>query len=83
MAVESITLRLSGERTMHCSGCARAIKFALECLPGVQQVEANHRTQHIDLAFDTQALDLEQVRRQLDWIGGYQVAEVEVPSFGA
>jgi copper chaperone CopZ len=64
---------------MHCGGCENTVKFTLEQLPGVQQVEASHKSQQIDLAFDPQALDLEQVRQELEWIG-YQAAEVEEAS---
>ncbi len=76
MAMESITLKVIGEQMMHCGGCENTVKFALKQLPGVQQVEANHGTQLIALTFDTEELDLERVRQELEWIG-YQVAEVE------
>jgi copper chaperone CopZ len=76
MAMQSKTLRVIGEQTMHCGGCENTIKFALKQLPGVQQVEANHGTQLIHLSFDPQVLDLERVRQELEWIG-YQAAEVD------
>ena len=76
MTVESKTLKVIGEQTMHCGGCENTVKFALKQLPSIQQVEANHKTQHIELTFDAQVLDLEQIYQELDWIG-YQVAEVE------
>lgn len=76
MTVETKTLKVTGEQTMHCGGCERTVKFALKHLPGVRQVEANHKSQLIKLAFDPQAIDLKRVRQELDWIG-YQVAEVE------
>ncbi len=76
MAMRSQTLRVIGEQTMHCGGCENTVKFALKQLPGVQQVEASHGTQLIDLTFDTEKLNLERVRQELEWIG-YKVAEVE------
>lgn len=76
MTTETKTLKVIGEQTMHCGGCERTVKFALKQLPGVQRVEASHKTQLIDLTLDTETLDMEQVQQELDWIG-YQVAEVE------
>jgi Cd2+/Zn2+-exporting ATPase len=76
MAINSKTLKVIGEQTMHCGGCESTVAFALKQLPGVQQVEASHKTQRIDLTFDPQLLDLERVRQELAWTG-YQVAEVE------
>lgn len=76
MTVETKTLKVTGEQTMHCGGCERTVQFALKQLPGVRQVEASHKSQLIELTFDSQAIDLKQVQQELDWIG-YQVAEVE------
>jgi copper chaperone CopZ len=76
MTFETKTLKVTGEQTMHCGGCERTVKFALKQLPGVQTVEASHKTQLIELNFDPQVVDLKRVQQELDWIG-YQVAEVE------
>ena len=74
MTIESKTLKVIGERTMHCGGCERTVEFALKQLPGVRRVKASCRTQRVDLTFDSQALNLERVCQKLDWIG-YQAAE--------
>ncbi|MFQ5614467.1 MAG: heavy-metal-associated domain-containing protein [Anaerolineae bacterium] len=76
MTLETKTLKVIGERTIHCGGCEHTVKFALKQLPTVRQVEASHRTQLINLTFEPEALDLARVRRELEWIG-YQVAEIE------
>jgi len=76
MTIETKTLKVVGEQTMHCGGCENTLKLVLKQLPGVQRVEASHKTQLIDLTLDTKALDMERVRKELNWIG-YQVAEVE------
>ncbi len=76
MTIEQKTLKVTGNQTMHCGGCESTVKFALKQLPGIQQVEANYKTQLIDLALDTEVLDVERVYQELDWIG-YQVAETE------
>ena len=76
MTIETKTLKVIGEQMMHCGGCEKTVKFTLKQLPGVQQVEANHNSQLINLTFDPQALDMEQIRQELEWIG-YQVDEIE------
>jgi copper chaperone CopZ len=76
MPIETKTLKVVGEQTMHCGGCENTVKFALKQLPGVQRVEASYKTQLIDLTLDTETLDIQRVRHELDWIG-YQVVEVE------
>jgi len=75
MATEAKTLRVVGQQKMHCGGCEHAVQFTLKQVPGVQQVEASHKTQLIKLRFDSQNVDLERIQQELDWIG-YQVAEV-------
>lgn len=74
MTIETKTLKVTGDQKMHCGGCESTVKFALKQLPGVQQVEANHKTQLIDVTFDTEVLDMGRVYQELGWIG-YQVAE--------
>ena len=76
MTIETKTLKVVGEQTMHCGGCESTVKFALKQLPGVQRVEASHKTQLIDLTFDVEKLDMGRVQQELGWIG-YQVAETE------
>lgn len=74
MTIESKTLKVVGKHTMHCAGCETSVEFALKQLPGMQQVKANYKTQEINLSFDPQALDMERVCQELDWVG-YQVVE--------
>ncbi len=76
MTMQTKILKVIGEQTMHCGGCEHTVKFTLKQLPGVQEVEASHKTQLIKLSIDRQITDLELVRQELDWIG-YQVAEAE------
>ena len=76
MTIETKTLKVVGEQTMHCGGCESTVKFALKQLPGIQGIEVNHKTQLINLTLDTEALDMGRVYQELGWIG-YQVAETE------
>ena len=73
---ETKTLKITGDNTMHCGGCEKTVKFALKKLDGVENVEASHKTQQIKLTFDPQTLTLDQVHKELDWIG-YQVEEID------
>ncbi|MBI3960137.1 MAG: heavy-metal-associated domain-containing protein [Chloroflexi bacterium] len=72
MSIEAKVLRVTGEQTMHCGGCARSVQFALHQLPGVQQVDADYHTQEIRVVMDSAAVTVKQLQSQLDWIG-YQV----------
>ncbi|KAA3643973.1 MAG: heavy-metal-associated domain-containing protein [Chloroflexi bacterium] len=60
---------------MHCAGCERSVKFTLANLPGVRQVEANHKTQLIEVTLVSAESELEMVKAELDWIG-YEVEVV-------
>lgn len=73
MTIQTKTLKVMGEQTMHCGGCEHTVKFALRQLPGVRSVEASHKTQQINLTFDPQLLNLEQVHQALDRLG-YEVS---------
>jgi len=75
MTVETITLKVVGQQKMHCGGCENTVQFTLKQVPGVQQVEASHKTQLIKLIFDRQNAGLEQIQQELDLIG-YQATEV-------
>jgi copper chaperone CopZ len=70
------TFQVTGQNKMNCGGCESSVKFALSNLPGVQAVEASHKTQRIELTCEPDVADLTQIRQELDWLG-YQVAEVE------
>lgn len=75
MVLKDLTLRVKGERTIHCSSCEQTIERTLTRLAGVKRVKANHRTQNVELTLDTDAIELGKVKQELDWIG-YQVVEV-------
>jgi len=70
--IESLKLKVIGEQTMHCAGCERTVEFTLLRLPGVQKVKADQKTQTIEISPASNAIDLEKVKAELDWIG-YQV----------
>lgn len=73
--MQTATFQVVGRNTMHCAGCESSVKFALKMTPGVQSVDADYRTQRIQLAYDPAALSVDKVVQALDWIG-YEVEEV-------
>ncbi len=69
---KKITYKVVGEQTMHCGGCERTVKFTLKRLPGVEAVEADHRTQQIEVSLNADETDAAEIKGALDWIG-YEV----------
>lgn len=68
----TVTLKVIGDRTIHCSGCENTVQFTLSQLPGVESVKADHHTQLIELSTVVEQSDLEDIKAQLEWIG-YEV----------
>lgn len=68
-----LTLKIVGERSMHCAGCERSVAFALSQLPGIGEVRADWKTQTIQvkLSLDEEP-NLEKIKAELEWIG-YEV----------
>lgn len=62
-----------GEAKMHCGGCELRVRFALEQLPGVQQVLADSKTQRISVMLNPGQVTTEQVQQRLK-AAGYEVA---------
>ena len=73
--VQRLNLKVVGEHTMHCAGCERTVQFTLSRLPGVRAVNADHKTQTIEVSLVSDETDLEKVKAELDWIG-YRVETV-------
>ncbi len=62
-----------GEEKMHCEGCEQRVGRALKRLPGVREVQANHRSQHVGVEYDLGQVGEEEIRESLDLLG-YEVA---------
>ena len=69
-----ISLRIVGERTMHCGGCEGNVKFALSQIPGVNQVIPDRTTQMVEVSLSSDDINLDTMKAPLTEIG-YQ-AEV-------
>jgi copper chaperone CopZ len=65
-----------GSNTMRCGGCESSVKFVLSTLSGVQDVEASHKTQRIQVQYEeAQPLEQAHVEEELQNLG-YQVEVV-------
>ena len=70
--VQTVHYKVIGEQTIHCAGCEQRIGNALRRLPGVHNVQANSKTQQVQVTIDPARLSPEQVEAKLEQIG-YQV----------
>jgi len=68
----NVTLKVVGDRTIHCGGCENTVKLSLSRLPGVEQVEADHNSQLIQFSFTPGSSEMAQVQAELELIG-YEV----------
>ncbi len=69
---QNVTLKVVGDRTIHCGGCENTVKLSLSRLPGVEQVEADHNSQLIKFSFTPGSSEMAQVQAELELIG-YEV----------
>ncbi|MDP9350316.1 MAG: cation transporter [Chloroflexota bacterium] len=72
MANEKVEFKVVGEQTIHCAGCEQRIGNVLKRVPGVQDVQASHRTQEVRATIDSAQTDGGQVRAKLEQLG-YEV----------
>ncbi len=73
MAHETVGFKVVGEQTIHCAGCEQRIGNALKRVPGVEGVQASHRTQDVSVEIDSAQVGPDQVRTKLEQLG-YEVA---------
>ncbi len=67
-----VTLRVVGDRTIHCGGCENTIKVSISRIPGVEQVQADRNSQLIQFEIPTGEAELALVKAELETIG-YEV----------
>lgn len=56
---------------MTCGGCERSVQAALGQLEGVSGAEADHTTGRVRVSFDSEQIDEERLRTQIEE-AGYQ-----------
>lgn len=66
MGTQTLRLAVGG---MHCAACSTRIEKIVGAMPGVQNVSVNLATGEMDLAFDPQAVDLEQILERVRELG--------------
>jgi len=50
--MQAIEFQLTGEQKMYCVGCETRVAYVLRQLPGVRDVRANAKTQHVRVVVD-------------------------------
>ena len=70
---EMVEFTVTGEPTIHCSGCEQRIGNALRRLSGVQDVRASAQSQRVVASIDVTQVSADQLRAKLEQIG-YHVA---------
>ena len=73
---ETLTLKVSGEKTMHCGGCEHSVTSTLTQLPGVQNAKADRNTQEIEVVLHSTETNLSSIQAELQEMG-YQVESVQ------
>ena len=71
--VVKVDFDVVGRAKLNCAGCESRVRVALERVPGVQQVLADHTTQHISVMLDPNQVTAAQVQARLQ-AAGYEVA---------
>lgn len=57
------------DEAIHCDGCESRIETVLKQLPGVLRAKADHVTQIVTLALDSERTPLDEVKRKLAFAG--------------
>lgn len=78
MTVNTIYLKVKGEQTIHCNGCANTIQLALKQLPGVLKVAADPQTQRIGVTLKTGETGATAITDTLEQLGYKTVADDNV-----
>jgi len=68
----NVTLKVVGDRTIHCGGCENTIKVSISRIPGVEQVNADRDSQLIKFELPPGEAELALVKAELETIG-YEV----------
>jgi Cu+-exporting ATPase len=66
---KTIEFTVTGEQPIHCASCEQRIGNGLRRLPGVQNVRASSKTQHVQVIIDPAEVSPEQVRAKIEQLG--------------
>jgi copper chaperone CopZ len=70
--IEQLELTVQ-DKAIHCGGCESRIQNVLGKLPGVIKAKADHQTQQVSLALDTDKTTVDEVKEKLA-AAGYRAA---------
>ena len=68
LTATSLKMRVTGERTIHCAACERAVEAELSSVQGVREARADHETQLIEVNLDSADADIGAIRSALEAI---------------
>ena len=74
--MQAIEFVITGDQRMYCVGCETRITYVLRQLPGVREVRANAKTQHVRVLLDHAAIDAPAVGDKLKELG-YEAQQVK------
>jgi copper chaperone CopZ len=57
------------DNSIHCASCEKRIKSILKILPGVLAVESSQSTQEVNVSYNLDQLDLEEIIELLEKMG--------------
>jgi Cu+-exporting ATPase len=57
------------DKGIHCEGCEARIQSVLARMPGVQQIEADYKTQKVRLSLDIDKVSIQDVKEMLEDLG--------------
>lgn len=72
---KTIDFTVTGEQTIHCSGCEQRIHNALRRLPGIRDAQASATNQRVRVTLDPAQVDPQEVQQKLAQLG-YHAEEV-------
>ena len=57
------------DKAIHCSGCEARIQSVLARMPGVQEVDADYKTQKVHFTLDSASVSVQDVKEKLEDLG--------------
>ncbi len=86
--IERLTLRIVGQRKLHCASCEQRVAEQLRSVSGVVDVQASASRQEVSVTYDPRQTDPEALRQVLERLGyrtkpADEVSEVAGPGSSA
>jgi Cu+-exporting ATPase len=64
--MNKLVLKISG---MHCSSCAKVIKFGLEELNGITSVNVDFGSKKVELEFNSTKINIPEIKNKVESLG--------------